>query len=348
MTFNLADILPNTSHSLDGTCFIFGAGASTEAGYPMMPALTRQVIGKLSPDDRRMLDEILAASAVAYDDGTAKPNIEEIADFVIAHATNSGMATHRRLENKLRELVVDEMLQVKSPDLSNHIKFIEALRRRAFGLKCCVWIVTTNYDLLFETAAAHARVHIVNGFCGTTTRFFDPTVFDQIVGSVSGDRFTPTSQLTIKLVKLHGSLSWFTDDIDSANLFEIHPDAIAGSAARVMVLPRRKKVIDTLAFPYDQIFSRASRMIGTECKYLVSCGFSFGDDHINQSLVIPQLKAGRCRLTALCKEEPDGIASFKAFPSFSAGFADRSILQGADATAMTKSWKFSKFVQLFE
>jgi hypothetical protein len=348
MAFSLADILPNTSQSLDGTCFIFGSGASTEAGYPMMPALTRQVIANLSAADRQMLDEILTALGVAYDDTAAKPNIEEIADFVIAHATNSGMATHRQLENKLRDLVVAELLQVKSPDLSNHIKFIEALRRRAFGLKCCVWIVTTNYDLLFEAAAARARVHVVNGFCGTTTRFFDPTVFDQVVGSVSSDRFTPASQLTIKLVKLHGSLSWFTDGPDGNSLFEIHPDAISSTAARVMVLPRRKKVIDTLAFPYDQIFSRTSRMIGAECRYLVSCGFSFGDDHINQSLVIPHLKAGRCRLTALCKEEPDGIGSFKDLPTFNAGFSDRSIQQGAHATATTDLWQFSKFVKLFE
>lgn len=348
MAFNLVDILPNTSQSLDGTCFIFGAGASTEAGYPMMPALTRQVIAKLPVNDRQILDQILAASSIVYDDSVAKPNIEEIADLVIAHATNSGIAIHHQLENKLRELVVAELLQVKSPDLSNHIKFIEALRRRAFGLKCCVWIVTTNYDLLFEAAAACARVPVVNGFCGTTTRFFDPSVFDQVVGSVSGGRFTPASQLTIKLVKLHGSLSWFTDGIGDTNLFEIHPDAIGISAARVMVLPRRKKVIDTLAFPYDQIFSRTSRMIGTECRYLVSCGFSFGDDHINQSLVIPQLKSGRCRLTALCKDEPEGIASFKAFPSFNAGFSDCSIVQGVSATATTELWQFSKFVQLFE
>ena len=49
MSLDLATILPNITHSLEGTGFLFGAGTSVEAGYPMMSGLTRKVVGALTP-----------------------------------------------------------------------------------------------------------------------------------------------------------------------------------------------------------------------------------------------------------------------------------------------------------
>lgn len=62
MALNLSVILPNVSQSLNGTGFLFGAGASREAGYPMMPALTREVVKALSAADRAVLEEVLKAA----------------------------------------------------------------------------------------------------------------------------------------------------------------------------------------------------------------------------------------------------------------------------------------------
>ena len=59
MTIDLSIILPNIFQTLDGTGFIFGAGTSREAGYPMMPQLTRQVITALNSGERAVLDEVL-------------------------------------------------------------------------------------------------------------------------------------------------------------------------------------------------------------------------------------------------------------------------------------------------
>jgi hypothetical protein len=54
MTIDLKAILPNISSSLDGTGFLFGAGTSREAGYPMMAGLTRQVIAWLTPMNAKL------------------------------------------------------------------------------------------------------------------------------------------------------------------------------------------------------------------------------------------------------------------------------------------------------
>lgn len=344
MSLDLATILPNIAHSLEGTGFLFGAGTSVEAGYPMMSGLTRKVVGALAPTERTVLDEVLKAAGAPYDDISATPNIEEIADLVIAHAINSKDPRCTALETKFRELVVQEILSVKSPNVDNHVQFFRALSKRTFGRPCTVWIFTTNYDLLFEVAAAKAGVLVENGFSGCTDRFFNPGQFRATSGEVAGNRFTPNNQLTVKLVKLHGSISWTSE---AGQIFERHPDALSGVANRIMVLPRRKKVMETLAPPHETLFAYMSRVLGGECKYLLCCGFSFGDEHINQHLILPALQSGRIRLFTLNEFEPGGVADFKKLPSFGGGFSSEVFTGGKAVTPGTDLWKFSEFVKLF-
>lgn len=345
MTIDLATILPNIAHTLDGTGFLFGAGTSSEAGYPMMPQLTREVIGELDSTERSILDEVLKLAEETYDDAKATPNIEQLSDLVIAHWANSGDNRFLGLETRLRDLILARILAVANPVLDNHCRFFEALKRRAFGHPCSVWIFTTNYDLLFEAATARVGVAIENGFCGATERFFQPAQFGSIAGTKVGRRFNPSKGLTIRLVKLHGSISWAEE---SSKFYERHPAALAAGARRVMVLPRRKKIMDTMTPPYDTLFGQANKALGGECKYLVSCGFSFADEHINQQLLLPAMSSKPLRLFALSQVEPPGIAPFKSLPNFSAGFESHAhVATKADPTT-TDAWKFSKFVSLFE
>lgn len=344
MSLDLSTILPNISHSLESTGFLFGAGTSAEAGYPMMGGLTRKVVSALKSDQRKVLDEVLAAAGRTYIDKDANPNIEDLADLVIAHALNSNDPRCTALETTFRELVVQEILSVKNPTLDNHIQFFRALSNRTFGRPCTVWIFTTNYDLLFEVAASRAGVLVENGFSGSTERFFNPGQFRATSGEVEGNRFTPNNQLTVKLVKLHGSISWTTE---GGQLFERHPDSLTGAASRIMVLPRRKKVMETLVPPYETLFAYMSHVLGLECKYVLCCGFSFGDEHINQHLVVPALQSGRIRLFTLNELEPAGVAEFKKLPSFGGGYSNEVFNGGKAAAPGTDLWKFSQFVKLF-
>ena len=43
----LLTVLPNIASGLANTGFLFGAGTSVEAGYPMMPELTREIMKAL-------------------------------------------------------------------------------------------------------------------------------------------------------------------------------------------------------------------------------------------------------------------------------------------------------------
>jgi len=344
MALGLSGILPNISQTIDGIGFIFGAGTSREAGYPMMPDLTRAVVNGLSRAERTILDEVLTASKAVYDDSKATPNIEQLSDLIIAHWTNSNDPRYNVLEGKMRELILDQILAVSNPNIDNHLKFFEALKKRTFGLPSTVWIFTTNYDLLFETAAARANVILENGFSGTTERFFNPGQYRSISGTISNGNFAPNSQLTVKLVKLHGSISWFDD---GSKFYERHPVASPRSIRRIMIMPRRRKVIDTLTPPYDTLFTESSKAIGGNCKYLVSCGFSFGDEHINQQLILPALQANKCRLFALMQDDLPSLDEFKLLPSFSAGFSSHLYIDSKKTVDTTSLWKFSEFAKLF-
>lgn len=344
MPITLDDLLPSLKQSLNEIGFLFGAGASFQAGYPLMSTLTRQVVAGLTGPQRIDLDSVLTNVGQPYDDATAIPNIEEIADLVIAHALNSGDARFSALEQRLRQLIVDNLLSVSNLDVSHHVNFFQALKRRTFGLPTTVWIFTTNYDVLLETAAAIAGVRIENGFSGVTTGFFDPSRYGQLHGSSDGQRFTPYSGLVVKLLKLHGSLSWYAD---MGQVREQHPTSLAATTSRVVVLPRRRKVMDTLSPPYDQLFAQAIRTIGHECRYLISCGFSFGDEHISQSVLLPALQAGRCRLSALCSIEPPGIAPFKSLPNFRGHFSTHGWADAGANDQSTPLWRFDEFAAAF-
>jgi hypothetical protein len=346
MSLTLQDVLPNLASGLANTGFFFGAGTSVEAGYPTMPRLTRDVIGRLNSGERGVLEECLAASTLAYDESSATPNIEVIADVVLSHAITTGHARFSQLEERLRTLITQVIVGVTDPVLDNHVRFLSALRHRAFGRPACVYVFTTNYDVLFELAAAESGVVVETGFAGAVERFFDHQRFGMSCGVEQAQgRFSEHAALTVRLIKLHGSISWIAR---AGNVFERHPAAIADSDRRVMILPRRRKVMDTLQAPHGALFTVASRALGNDCKYLVSCGFSFGDDHINTNLLVPSVAAGKVRLFALADVETPGMAPFNSLPAFSAGFESSGISEGTPNGQGTDFWKFSRFVRLFD
>lgn len=341
----LDEVLPNLkSGGLSKTGFLFGAGTSFEAGYPMIASLTHDVVKSLTDYERATLDEVLASQDLQYDQFKSEPNIEIIADKVLSHEISAQQPRFAQLAARLRDLVTEVILSVRAPTLDLHTTFLNALKRRAYGQPACVHILTTNYDPLFELAGAEVGVVIETGFAGSVERFFDPQRFKFSYGKRLKNSFAEHPALTVKLVKLHGSVSWIERN---GRFYERHPDAIAPKDNRILILPRRRKVMETLHPPHDALFTAARNALGTECRYLVSCGFSFGDDHINDNLLRPVISEAKVRLFALCEQETPGMADLKRFGAFNAGFSEGGIERGTTHDRGTDCWKFSRFVEMF-
>lgn len=345
MSLSLSQLFPGIETGLNRIGFLFGAGTSKDAGYPLMGDLTKAVISNLDEPNRTVLEEILTAKGITYDDVSGNPNIEILSDLVTEYFFATQQRTYSHLESAIRALIVETILSVKMPDLSDHIRFFEGLKRRAHGTSSTVTILTTNYDVLFELAAGEVGIRMETGFDGPLRRAFDIASFDLARGRVERTRFSPRNELHVNLIKLHGSVSWIKN---GTRIFESAQALHAPGPERLMVLPRRRKVLDTLADPFDQLFTKASRILGTSCQFLVSCGFSFGDKHINDQLIFPKLNAGQIRMTALCGKEPDCLHDLKRFRPFHAGFPSNCYIDGNDTGTGTDLWKFSALSKLIE
>lgn len=345
MSLTLSQLFPGIETGLNRIGFLFGAGTSKEAGYPLMGDLTKTVVSNLGSALKETLDGILAAKALTYDPAEGTPNIEIISDLVTEYFVTTQDAKYGELESAIRKLIVDAILSVNAPDLTHHIRFFEALKRRAHGTSSTVTILTTNYDVLFELAAGEVGVRAETGFDGPLRRHFDPTVFDLARGTVDKSRFTHRSELHVNIIKLHGSVSWLRH---KGRVFESGLDLRSATPERALVLPRRRKVMDTLSEPFDQLFTRASRTLGSNCQFVVACGFSFSDKHINDQLIFPKLTAGKIRLIALCGQEPDCLCELKKYPPFHAGFPANCFIDQKDTESGTDLWKFSALAQLLE
>ncbi|MEW8036764.1 MAG: SIR2 family protein [Candidatus Thiodiazotropha sp.] len=345
MSFSISQLFPGIETGLNQIGFIFGAGTSKEAGYPLMPDLTKLVVDNLDGAYSGVLDEVLDANGLAYDASAGEPNIEILSDLITEHHIKTGEVRFGELEFEIRKLIVENILAVKDPDLKHHVEFLEALKQRAHGAPTTVTLITTNYDVLFELASGEVGIRVETGFDGPLRRVFDPSVFDLCRGVVHKMRFTERPELCLNIFKLHGSISWL---VDGGRVIESGLGLQDTAAERAMVLPRRRKVMDTLADPFDQLFTRTSRILGSKCQYLVSCGFSFGDKHINDQLLFPKLREGRIRLVALCGYEPECFDELKVFPSFHAGFPGKCRIDQNEIATGTELWKFSALTKLLK
>ncbi|MFC7291186.1 SIR2 family protein [Hirschia litorea] len=336
----IEDYVASTKFGIDNLSFLFGAGTSFEAGYPLISGLTVSVLGGLSPDENNNLSEVF--TALKIDVNTL--NIEEISDCVLKHYIESQDIRFFYLMDRIRSLISEVILDVSNPNLSNHISFFNSLKRRAFNRSTVVWIFTTNYDLLFEEAAALSGVNLINGFTGVSTRFYSEDEFHAVRGTRSGSRFVETPALTVRLVKLHGSVSWYKNE---TNVFECHPQQIPHDKPRCMVLPRRKKVIETLDTPYQRLFRISSEFLGSQCVNLIASGFSFCDDHINDTLITSKINNGKIILANFCEVEPPELTDLRSRPNVSHITKDKLINGGIETAGATDFWKFSEFVKLF-
>ena len=133
-------------------------------------------------------------------------------------------------------------------------------------------IFTTNYDLLFERSFEAARVPIFDGFVGTYNPFFAPEC-------VEDDDLRPKAKW-INLWKLHGSVNWHIKESKKGQ------QVVRGSPIKSgeMILPSHRKYDQSRKQPYMAYMDRLTRVMNSEHVLLITCGYNFGDEHINAIL----------------------------------------------------------------
>ena len=326
----------------EGFGLLLGAGASCQAGYPLMDGLTRQVLRSLDAADVEVIASIVKADlGTELDIGRATPSIEVITDVLEARMASLSIASTdsqvlQAVSERIRTSIVGIMCQ-QHPRLDDHVRLFQALKRCLGGKPCSIWVFTTNYDLLVEWGAAIAGLPVYDGFYGSSLRFFD-------IGSIGlkhgayrpdgrgGNVFVAVRTPQVNLLKLHGSVNWWICGNDEAYSSDRSP-TFCSNPRRALVLPRKSKVRDILEYPFEGLWRLASEVLGRECKYVTSVGFSYGDQHIRERLLLPKVRRNEIALTALLKDETEAIDMFRGLPSFQCSAGTESSL-----------WRFKDFV----
>jgi hypothetical protein len=136
-------------------------------------------------------------------------------------------------------------------------------------------VFTTNYDLLMEQAFEECRVPYFDGFIGARRAFFDPTSIEQ--DEQDGNRLP---RRWARLWKLHGSINWWQDAETS-----IVERLSEGKGAQLLIHPSHLKYQQSRRMPYLAMMDRLRAFLGSGQVVLVTCGYSFGDQHINDLIL---------------------------------------------------------------
>lgn len=155
------------------------------------------------------------------------------------------------------------------------------------------WVFTTNYDLFNERAMDRIGLPYANGFSGVVERRFNPSTFRYALAEqldLSQRKWTAVDGF-IYLCKLHGSVSWTED---GHGLFPIREQWPAKAVSEVMIYPTPAKQNSSLGSPYADLFREFQHRIVREQSVLVTAGYAFGDEHINniiyQALTVPTFR----------------------------------------------------------
>ena len=265
--------------------FLFGAGTSLakkNGGSIIIPA-----IGKMTTDIESELNktekyqtaiieirEEIKFYKKKYNIETLISNIEQKIE-IIGNGTLNKLGKEefhsllKEIKKQIRETVSvhKEILEDKKIDCLIHVDFAEWIGRA--NRKFPIEIFTTNYDYLLELGLEEKKIPFYDGFTGSHQPFFNSE-------SIEAMDFIPNQT---KLWKLHGSLGWHFDkktkkvwrkDSDSDD-FLIYPSSLKYSESKKQ--------------PYTALMDRLTNFLKQPDTVLITCGYSFGDEHINERIV---------------------------------------------------------------
>lgn len=248
---------------------------------PAIGKMTEEIASKVGEGNKKYkaaLQEIEEELGDGYNIETILSNLEQKHSFIGKGTLNSlNKAEFSELIKEIKK-GVREMVSVHktSDDKIVEQKIVCELVHSDFASwigqaerKYPIEIFTTNYDFLFELGLEHKEIPYYDGFCGSLRPFFNPE-------SVEDISFLPKQT---KLWKIHGSLGWHFDN-DTEKILRVSPDD-----DDILIYPSTLKYKDSKKQPYESLLDRLSNFLKQDDTILITCGYSWGDEHINSRII---------------------------------------------------------------
>lgn len=280
--------------------FFFGAGISQAVGIPGLLPLTKIVKEDLEEAHGSHYERLLARDK----NGTLETVLNRVRlcremlgdnanEKVEGLSTSEAASLDRAICRAIRRHV-----GVKPPKgLRTHYIFAHWIKTitRAFPLE----IFTTNYDLLLEMALESAETPYFDGFIGSVSPFFRVTTIDADFGGLP---IPSVPRDWVRLWKLHGSIGWIIikDELTGSERIVRRGDFQPTEGDELMVFPSRQKYTDSRRLPFLAYQDRLRRLLASGETLLVTCGYSFADEHLNEIIFQALRSNPRLAVTALC------------------------------------------------
>lgn len=209
-------------------------------------------------------------------------DIEELLSFIILNEKVNKEKLHfdYAVFKEALEKKIAEACKLKLQPQAPHKDFLnKIIARKPSDPR--VQLFTTNYDLLFETAANESGFVVIDGFSFTQPRKFSGRYFDLDIVNREKTRIKQEESFVSKVFhfyKLHGSLNWFKDDTENV----VQQD---NPIKPLIIYPASEKYESSYEQPYFEMMSRFQQVLRKENTLLIVIGFGFQDKHIQNSII---------------------------------------------------------------
>ena len=260
--------------------FLLAAGCPLSvriAGSPLLPDMAglTKIINDAHATDavttpyKRLLEELSKA-------GKDSSNLEDVLTYIrsMKEVSTGGGTVRGFTEGDLNNLeaeicnIIANAVTMDLPDGDNSYRRL-ARWVSSIDRAVPVEIFTTNYDLLIEQALEEQGVPFFDGFSGSRYPFFD-------IHSVEENELP---SYWTRLWKLHGSVNWKTT---SGGVCRVSK-GLPGSPE--LIYPSKLKYDQSRKMPFLAMSDRLTGFLLKPHAVLFVCGYSFGDEHINDTII---------------------------------------------------------------
>lgn len=300
-------------------------------GNPLLPdmaGLAKIIADKHTTDPanspyRRLVAELGKA-------GKNAQNVEDVLTFIRSmKEVASGGEVRGFTEAELITLEKD-ICQIVSTSVIKDLPTSDNSYRRlarwvsAIDRSIPIELFTTNYDLLLEQALEEQSVPFFDGFSGSRYPFFD----------IHSVRRNDLPVYWARLWKLHGSINW---KMDGRTVYRVSKE-VAGSPE--LIYPSKLKYDQSRKMPFLAMSDRLTEFLLQPHAVLVVCGYSFNDEHINDTIInalkvnqsanVLVLMFGKMRDGAGKLISPEAFNRAKERPNLSIWYDDRAVIGAQD------------------
>jgi len=325
---NFESLVENINQHLNSNrqSWLFGAGISCDANIPLMYPLTNRVKAIIAEGDNDKNKEIYDSLGTDLNETTAhiEHYLSHLGDLIaLADRSKEKSASINGKDFKQLELrnLHSEIVEAigttvrygykKNDDgtekigclgnslveITTHINFLKALFRTRANLKprSKITFFTTNYDTLLEDAMGLEKIMVIDGFSGGVMGYWNPDE-EFKTETANPDQY--------HLYKLHGSVDWHRN-IDAGLVRARYGANYLSDLSEIMIYPQATKYVETQKDPFARLFTQFRSVLNSsEPNVFISCGYSFGDEHINSEIESALSLRSNITLIAFIKEFP--------------------------------------------